>query len=139
MESTMKKLFVYLTIAGMLTFGLNAKVQAEEAQEPETEVTEAVEEEISPADALALEAEEEEAEDQTFHYILKEKFIEGGAGFMSIILLCLIIGLGLCIERIIYLNLASTNTTKLLNKVEEALQSGGVDAAKELCKSTRDL
>ena len=132
----MKKLFVFLTIAGMLTFGLNAKVQAEEGQEPETEITE-TQEEISPADAMFAQDLADEDEDQTFHYILKEKFIEGGAAFMSVILLCLIIGLGLCIERIIYLNLSTTNTTKLLNKVEEALKTGGVDAAKELVKNTR--
>ncbi len=143
MESTMKKLFVFLTIAVMLTFGLNAKVQAqEEGQEPETEVAEPMdaepEEEIDPAEAALMDAEvDEEEEEQTFHYILKEQFIEGGAGFMSVILLCLIIGLGLSIERIIYLNLATTNTKKLLNKVEDALASGGVDAAKEICKNTR--
>lgn len=138
----MKKLFVFLTMAGMLTFGFNAKVQAQDEQQPETEVTETEdveEEEMSPADAMfaeEIEAEEEEA-DQTFHYVLKERFIEGDARFMGIVLLTLIIGLALCIERIIYLNLASTNTTKLLNKVEDALKSGGVDSAKEVCKNTR--
>lgn len=137
----MKKLFVFLTMAGMLTFGFNAKVQAQDEQEPETEVNETDtvdEEEMSPADAMFAEEEAEEEEaDQTFHYVLKERFIEGDARFMGIVLLTLIIGLALCIERIIYLNLASTNTTKLLNKVEDALKSGGVDSAKEVCKNTR--
>lgn len=68
---------------------------------------------------------------------IKAKFIEGGAGFMGSILLCLIFGLALAIERIIYLNLATTNTTKLLAKVEEALKNGGVEAAKEVCRNTR--
>jgi len=139
----MKKLLVFLTIAGMLTFGLVTKVQAQEGQEPETETVETdtveteVVEELSPAEAIAMRAAEADDEDQTFHYILKEKFIEGGAGFMSVILLCLIIGLGLCIERIIYLNLSTTNTNKLLNNVEDALKNGGVDAAKEVCRNTR--
>ncbi len=133
----MKKLFVFLTMAGMLTFGFNTKVQAQDQQEPETEVVETeVEEEVSPADAMFAQEVEDE-EDLTFHYILKERFIEGDARFMGIVLLTLILGLALCIERIIYLNLASTNTTKLLNKVEDALKSGGVDSAKELCKNTR--
>jgi biopolymer transport protein ExbB len=134
----MKKLFVFLTIAGMLTFGLTSNVQAQEEQAPETEVadTTQVVEEAAPVETPALVAEEEE-EEATFHYILKEKFIEGGAGFMGVILLTLIIGLGLCIERIIYLNLASVNTKKLLNRVEDALQAGGVDAAKDLCRNTR--
>lgn len=68
---------------------------------------------------------------------IKAKFIEGGAGFMGTVLLCLIFGLALAIERIIYLNMATTNTTKLLAKVEEALKNGGVEAAKEVCRNTR--
>lgn len=68
---------------------------------------------------------------------LKAKFIEGGAGFMGAILLCLIFGLALAIERIIYLSLATTNTSKLLANVEEALKNGGVEAAKEVCRNTR--
>ena len=55
---------------------------------------------------------------------------------MGIVLLCLILGLALCIERIIYLNKATTNTEKLLGDVEGALASGGVDAAKEVCRNT---
>ena len=56
---------------------------------------------------------------------------------MGIVLLCLILGLALAIERIIYLNMASTDTEKLLNDVEGALQQGGVDAAKEVCRNTK--
>ena len=137
----MKKLFVFLTLAGMLSFGLNNEAFAEEPVEPQTEVAEndtiieEAEEELTPVELMELEA-EEEVEDVSFHYVLKEQFIEGGPEFMSIILLCLIIGLGLCVERIIYLNLASTNTKKLLNNVEEAIKEGGVEAAKELCRET---
>ncbi len=135
----MKKLFVFLTIAGMLTFGLTSKVQAQQEQEPETEVVETTEaeDEVSPAEAVMVGVDTDDAEEQTFHYVLKERFIEGDARFMGIVLLTLILGLALCIERIIYLNLASTNTAKLLNKVEDALQSGGIDAAKDLCRNTR--
>ncbi|MCT4664099.1 MAG: MotA/TolQ/ExbB proton channel family protein [Flavobacteriales bacterium] len=77
------------------------------------------------------------AEDQNFHQILKEKFIEGGPMFMGIVLLVLILGLAIVIERIIYLNMATTNTNKLIKNVEEALASGGVEAAKDVCKNTR--
>lgn len=77
------------------------------------------------------------AEEQSFHQVLKQKFIEGGPGFMGIVLLCLILGLALVIERVIYLNLSSTNTSKLLKNVEEALNTGGVEAAKEVCRNTR--
>ncbi|MCD4664064.1 MAG: MotA/TolQ/ExbB proton channel family protein, partial [Bacteroidales bacterium] len=76
-------------------------------------------------------------ESLTFHQVLKEKFIQGSPGFMGIVLLALILGLAFSIERIIYLNLSSTNTQKLLNKVETSLENGGVDAAKEVCKNTR--
>ncbi len=77
------------------------------------------------------------AAEETFHQVLKQKFIEGGPIFMGVVLLCLILGLALVIERVIYLNLSSTNTSKLLKNVEGALASGGVDAAKEVCRNTR--
>lgn len=69
--------------------------------------------------------------------MIKQKFIEGGPEFMALVLICLILGLALAIERIIYLNLATTNSTKLLDKIEGALASGGVDEAKEVCRNTR--
>ena len=123
----------------MLTFGYNTMIMAQEGQEAETDaVTEQVVEDVEPSPADMMEQTlVPDYEDQTFHYILKEKFIEGGENFMGVILLCLIIGLGLCIERIIYLNLATTNTAKLLNNVEDALKNGGIDAAKDVCRKTR--
>ena len=72
-----------------------------------------------------------------FTQVLKEYFITGGAFFMGIVLLCLILGLAVAIERIIYLNLATVNTTKLKQNVEDALASGGVEAAKEVCRNTK--
>src|SRR5690606_31646113 len=72
-----------------------------------------------------------------FHQELKKRFIEGGPEFMGIVLLCLILGLAIAIERIIFLNLSTTNTKKLTQDVEEALQSGGVEAAKEVCRNTK--
>ena len=78
-----------------------------------------------------------EAKKPGFTQELKKRFIEGGPGFMGIVLLCLILGLAIAIERIIYLNLATTNTTKLTASVEEALSSGGVEAAKEVCRNTK--
>lgn len=83
---------------------------------------------------------DEEVADQvevTTHQWLKGLFIDGGVGFMSLVILCLVLGLALSIERVIYLNLATTNTTKLLRNVEDALASGGVEAAKEVCRNTR--
>ena len=73
----------------------------------------------------------------SFHQIIKQKFIEGGPGFMGIVLICLILGLAISIERIIFLNLATTNSKKLTEGVEAALSSGGVEAAKEFCRDTK--
>ena len=77
------------------------------------------------------------AEELSFHQELKKRFIEGGPGFMGIVLLCLILGLAIAIERIIFLNLSTTNTKKLTQNVEDALNSGGIEAAKEVCRNTK--
>lgn len=78
-----------------------------------------------------------EQESASFHQILKQKFIDGDPRYMTPVLLCLIIGLALCIERIIYLNMATENTHKLLTDVEDALKEGGADKAKEVCRNTK--
>ena len=82
------------------------------------------------------EAEVEEDAPAGFTQELKKRFIEGGPGFMGIVLLCLILGLAIAIERIIFLNLSTTNTAKLTSSVEDALKNGGVEAAKEVCRNT---
>lgn len=81
-------------------------------------------------------AQEEIAADEPMTQIIKTKFIEGDWVFMSPVLVCLILGLAIAIERIISLNLATTNTTKLIRKVEDSLQDGGPDAALEVCKAS---
>ena len=137
----MKKLIAFLTIAGMLTMGLGNVVVAQQDQTSENtemaEDTAAVQEQEQAEELPAEEAEEQPTESQGFHQVLKEQFIEGGAGFMGIVLVTLILGLALSIERIIYLNLSTTNTEKLLNQVETAIDSEGLDAAKDICKNTR--
>ena len=97
---------------------------------------------MAAADTAAAEAgaaEEEEAAEETssLHKQVKQKFIDGGPAFMGIVLLALIFGLAVSIERIIYLNLSTTNTNKLLKKVEDALEEGGIESAKEVCRDTR--
>ncbi|MCB0374334.1 MAG: MotA/TolQ/ExbB proton channel family protein [Sinomicrobium sp.] len=132
----MKKLFSILTIAGLLIFSAPDST----AKNKISAISENISEFISIDNAsAALLQDEPAAEDSTksFHQVLKERFIEGGAVFMSFPLLCLILGLAISIERIIYLNMATTNTRKLTQQVEEALGSGGVDAAKEVCRNTR--
>ncbi len=134
----MKKLFVLTAILGMFLASNVRTFAQEETGQPDSAQLEAVTaddaipaEEATPADADAPK------EDGSLHKVLKEKFIEGGPFFMSFVLIALILGLAFAIERIIYLNLADVNTQKLLTKVEEALENGGVEAAKEVCRSTR--
>lgn len=133
----MKKLFAFLAFVGILAFGANY-VFAQDNNAAETE--EVVETDtVAPAEVQPEEDIQDEAdvvEERGVLQPLKEKFIEGNPGFMAIVLLALILGLALAIERIIYLNLATTNTKRLLDKVEAALEDGGVEAAKEICKDT---
>ena len=90
--------------------------------------------EVAPAD---IQQEEIEEENTSVTQALKLKFIEGGPLFMSFVLIALILGLALSIERIIYLNLATTNSKQLLDDIEKALSNGGEEAAKEVCRNTR--
>lgn len=130
----MKRLFSTLVIASIMLFGaanLNATTYFQTA--PNT-ILNFVQD--NPDEASALNTADDE-EDLGFHQELKKRFIEGGAGFMGIVLLCLILGLAIAIERIIFLNLSTTNTKKLAQDVEDALNSGGIEAAKEVCRNTR--
>lgn len=90
---------------------------------------------LSAVPALAQEASEAAGETGIFQ-VLKEQFISGDWRFMSLVLLCLILGLAFCIERIITLNIATVNTDKLVHKLEERVQAGDIEGAKEICKAT---
>lgn len=77
------------------------------------------------------------AQDSTGAFqVLKEKFIEGDWRFMSLVLICLILGLAFAIERIITLNIATTNTDRLLNNIDAKLAEGDLEGAMEVAKST---
>ena len=147
----MNKLFSILAIFTMLNFGF---VSNSFSQEPGTDTTVQTENEVDTSitekpveaeeavedDLEAAGAGEDKVKEEAkkgFHQTVKEKFIAGGPGFMSFVLICLILGLAICIERILYLTMATTNTKKLVNDVESALQSGGVEAAKEVCRNTK--
>ncbi len=137
----MKKVFATLTVLAMLSFG-SVAVMAQEEAAPAAETTEqVVEEEVAAEVAEVAEVAAEEVAEEgglvALHKALKTKFIEGGAGFMAATLLCLVFGLALCIERIIYLSLAKTNTKKLLANVEAALNNGGMEKALDVCRNTR--
>ena len=137
----MKRLFTTFAVIGLLIFGTTSFTVAQEEEQADTTVQEEQLDTTQEADTTAAEqVEGEEAQAETsggIHKQIKQKFIEGGPAFMGIVLLALIFGLAVSIERIIYLNLATTNTEKLLNNVENALEEGGIEAAKEVCRNTR--
>ena len=129
----MKRLFALIAVFGMLLFMASNVVVAQDTTATQAAAPSQVDLSADQEEAAAVAAEE----GKSFHSALKTKFIEGGAGFMTSILLTLIFGLAFAIERVLYLNLATTNTKKLLAKVEEALENGGIEAAKEVCRNTR--
>jgi biopolymer transport protein ExbB len=128
----MKRLFALIAVFGMLLFMASNVVVAQE-EATQTPASSQAQVSADPEEQAAAAAEQ----GKSFHSALKQKFIEGGAGFMTSILLTLILGLAFAIERVLYLNLATSNTKKLLANVEQALESGGVEAAKEVCRNTR--
>ena len=112
----MKKLFAILAVMGVLTLGSVQPMMAqEEAAAAETTVV----------------------EEGGIHKEIKTKYIEGGADFMSLVSIALVIGLAFCIERIVYLSLAEVNSKKLMGKLEAALEKGDVEGAKAICRDTR--
>ena len=119
---TMKKLFAILAVMGVLTLGSVQPIMAQDAAPAQTEQT---------TEAAVVE------EGGGLHKELKTKFIEGDAGFMSLVAIALVLGLAFCIERIIYLSLAEVNTKKLMTSIEAALEKGDVEAAKTVCRNTR--
>ncbi len=137
----MKRLFALIAVLGMLTFGASMNVVAQDQTEDATEevttqdnaTEEAADLTVDPEEEVAAEAEE----GKSLHSQIKKNFIDGGPEFMSFVLICLILGLALAVERVIYLNLSTSNTKKLLANVENALENGGIEAAKEVCRDTR--
>lgn len=126
----MKKLFAIIALVGVLASS-SLLAQDTTATEPATEATQPAE--TASVDTSAAESEE----DASFHEVLKDLFIAGGPKFMTPILICMIIGLAISIERIIVLNLATTNTKKLLGQIEDAISKGGVNAALDVARNTR--
>jgi len=124
----MKKVFAILTIVAICSYNpMSVFAQEDYVETTPAPITTVVTEEVHTGEEEAV----------GFHKVLKRMFIEGTATWMTPIALCLILGLALCIERIIYLSLSATNTKKLLTKVDEAWTKGGVEAAMNVCRDTR--
>ena len=96
---------------------------------------------MTPAEMVGIDDVSPEMQPATtgpgLHTQLKTKFVEGSAGFMSLVALTLILGLALCIERIVYLTLAEVNAKKLLDDIDKKVADGDVEAAKTICRNTR--
>ena len=146
----MKHLIIrWLCIAALLVANVSvATAQEEKSSIPDFEEIAAQYEDNAAVDSLvaddiaqaeAIDAAEggEEGESEGVYKSLKRKFIEGNAGFMSLVALALILGLAFCIERIIYLTLSEINTRRLLADIDEKVAAGDVEGAKDLCRETR--
>lgn len=143
----MKRVFSILSLSIALIIGgvnvqdANSAVFAyQDSTETEADASQDVQQDFQDeAEDESLEDEALASDDEalSFNQELKKRFIEGGPVFMGIILLCLILGLAVSIERIIFLNLSTTNTKKLAKNVQDALSNGGVEEAKEVCRNTR--
>ena len=139
----MKKVFAFVAMMGLLTFGVNQTINAQETEAAAVE--EVAQDDSTAVDSLAA-AEDVEAEDAVaeeddapkgLHKTIKIKFIEGSAGFMALVAVAMIFGLALCIERIIFLSLSEINSKKLLEDIQAALENGDVEGAKSICRETR--
>ena len=141
----MKKVIALMSIVALLTYtNLNGVMAQDQAAQADPAATAQVDEQTTDSAVVEAPAEEMETtaaapveETKSFHQMLKEKYIQGGAGWMTPVLLCLIFGMALVIERILYLNMATTNVQKLLEGIEEHVQKGDYAGAKDLCRDTR--
>ena len=139
----MKKLFAIVALVAACSFAAPSNVMAqEEAEEAATEQVDTAAVDTAAVDTTAEAAVEEapaviEEETESLHKVLKTKFIEGDAGFMSLVALALVLGLAFCIERVIYLTLAQVNTRKFMGELAELVAKDKVEEAIDLCKNTR--
>lgn len=137
----MKKFFAIVAMVAACSFGATSPLMAqdEEAAAPETT---AVADSTAVDTTAAEPAPEEiapvvEEENEGIFKSLKTKYIEGGAGFMSLVAIALVLGLAFCIERIVYLSLAQINTRKFTEELAQLVAAGKISEAIDKCKNTR--
>ncbi len=128
----MQKILTLLLVLGLITFA-TPNTYAQDENTVVEEVKETADEVVETTTQIVQTATEESA---GALQVIKKYFIQGGWGFMSTVLICLILGLAFCIERIITLNVASTNTDKLMRRIDEKLKEGDIEGAKEVARST---
>jgi biopolymer transport protein ExbB len=139
----MRQLFIRLLVLWTALLLFIPQMYAEEDVPMDDDEMEAVlagtlDDDTLVAEEMAMLAENETApESEGMYKALKRKFIEGNAGFMSLVALALILGLAFCVERIIYLTLSEVNAKRLLADVDEKVSKGDIEGAKDLCRDTR--
>ncbi len=135
----MKKLFAIVALAAVCSFGATSSVIAQEdiAEAPDTTALDSAAVDSAAEEAPAPVAPVVEEENEGIFKTLKTKYIEGDAGFMSLVAIALVLGLALCIERIVYLTLAQINTRKFTSELAELVEKGKVADALEKAKNTR--
>lgn len=132
-----------MAIVAMSIFGTSVvEAQSKEAvaDSVTTALTDSTAKSVSDSKTSDLIVEDELLETEEtggLHKQLKSKFIEGSAGFMSLVALALVIGLAFCIERIIYLTLSEINAKKLMNTIGSKIESADIEGAKDICRNTR--
>lgn len=137
----MKKFFASIACVAALSVGFTTTAFAQEPAAVDTAAA-VVDSAAAAVDTAAVAAPATEeaapvATEGSFHQGFKQKFIEGGADWMTPVAIVLILGLAICLERIIYLNLADVDPKKMLSDIEDKLQKGDVAGAKNVAKNTR--
>ena len=139
----MKKLFAIVAMVAACSFASTSSVMAQEEAAPAEAavVDSAAVDSVAEAEAVEAAPVEEvttiEEEEENLHKTLKTKFIEGDAGFMSLVAIALVLGLAFCIERVVYLSLAQVNTRKFCAELAELVAAGKIDQAIAKAKATR--
>ena len=138
----MKKLFAIVAMVAACSFWATTSAVAQEEAEA-VDVTAVEEADTTAVDSMAEEETAEaaapivEEENEGVFKTLKTKYIEGGAGFMSLVAIALVLGLAFCIERVVYLSLAQINTRKFTAELADLVAKGKVAEAIEKAKGTR--
>ena len=138
----MKKLFAIIAMVAACSFGATSSVMAQEDEAAATEAVEAAVDSLAEDTAAVEETVEAaapivEEENEGIFKTLKTKYIEGDAGFMSLVAIALVLGLAFCIERVVYLTLAQINTRKFTKELADLVAAGKIANAIEKCKATR--
>ena len=140
----MKNRLIILLVTGLLLLGL--PVNAQSVAPPQDTTVVVTSDSTAQDSALAVTVDDEallsggedpNEQDGGFHKQLKRKFVDGNAGFMSLVALALVLGLAFCIERILYLMMSEIKAKKLMEDIRSKLGEQDVEGAKTLCKKTR--